>query len=140
MEATRFAGWIYDHLLPHAAHLKVAHPLMLRAIAMAKKQNDCIDAGKIADCLRCNFLPECSMASTAIREKRCTLRYRNLLVRDAVQLKNKIAGLPLESGVSYKEKQKTAQGGLPLEGRSCQGESSWSGSLACRRSLPFPHL
>ena len=33
MEATIFSGWIYDHLLPHAAQIKVAHPLMLRAIA-----------------------------------------------------------------------------------------------------------
>src|SRR3984893_6756789 len=30
MEATIFTGWIYDHLLPHAAQIKVAHPLMLR--------------------------------------------------------------------------------------------------------------
>jgi hypothetical protein len=29
MEATMFSGWIYDHLKPHAAELKVAHPLML---------------------------------------------------------------------------------------------------------------
>jgi transposase len=36
MEATMFTGWIYDHLKPHAAALKVAHPLMLRAIAAAK--------------------------------------------------------------------------------------------------------
>jgi hypothetical protein len=35
MEATVFTGWIYDHLKPHAAALKVAHPLMLRAIAAA---------------------------------------------------------------------------------------------------------
>jgi hypothetical protein len=34
-----------------------AHPLMLRAIAAAKRKNDRIDAGKIADCLRCDFLP-----------------------------------------------------------------------------------
>ncbi len=81
MEATIFTGWIYDHLLPHAAALKVAHPLMLRAIAAAKKKNDRIDASKIADCLRCDFLPECYMASTEIRERRRTLRYRNLLVR-----------------------------------------------------------
>ena len=33
MEATMFSGWIYDHLKPHTATLKVAHPLMLRAIA-----------------------------------------------------------------------------------------------------------
>jgi len=52
MEATIFTGWIYDHLLPHAQQVKVAHPLMLRAIAAAKKKNDRIDAGKIADCLR----------------------------------------------------------------------------------------
>src|SRR5437588_7577891 len=29
MEATIFSGWIYDHLLPHAAQIKAAHPLML---------------------------------------------------------------------------------------------------------------
>jgi len=70
MEATMFSGWIYDHLKPHAAELKVAHPLMLRAIAAAKKKNDRIDANKICDCLRCDFLPECYMAPTAIRERR----------------------------------------------------------------------
>jgi hypothetical protein len=72
MEATIFTGWIYDHLLPHAEQVKVAYPrtpilwpqvLMLRAIAAAKKKNDRIDAGKIADCLRFDFLPECHMAS-----------------------------------------------------------------------------
>ena len=54
MEATMFTGWIYDHLLPHAAAVKVAHPLMLRAIAAAKKKIDRIDASKICDCLRCD--------------------------------------------------------------------------------------
>jgi transposase len=58
--------WIYDHLLPRAAKIRVAHPLMLRAIAAAKKKNDQIDASKIADCLRCDFLPECHMVSTEI--------------------------------------------------------------------------
>ncbi len=101
MEATLFTGWIYDHLRPHAAAVKVAHPLMLRAIAAAKKKNDHIDANKIADGLRCDFLPECYMASTQIRERRRTLRYRNLLVRQTVQLKNRISGLLMEAGVSY---------------------------------------
>ena len=101
MEATMFSGWIYDHLKPHAAALKVAHPLMLRAIAAAKKKNDRIDAHKIADLLRCDFLPESYMASIEIRERRRTLRYRNLLVRQAVQMKNKIAVLLMEAGVSY---------------------------------------
>jgi len=101
MEATIFSGWIYDHLLPHADSVKVAHPLMLRAIAAAKKKNDRIDAAKIADCLRCDFLPECHMASTEIRDRRRILRYRNLLQRQAVQMKNRISGLLMETGVTY---------------------------------------
>jgi len=110
MEATMFSGWIYDHLKPHATALKVAHPLMLRAIAAAKKKNDCIDASKICDCLRCDFLPECYMAPTAIRERRRTLRYRNLLVRQMVQMKIKISSLLMEAGVSY-NKQRLHQAG-----------------------------
>jgi transposase len=104
MEATIFTGWIYDHLLPHADKVKVAHPLMLRAIAAAKKKNDRIDASKIADCLRCDFLPECHMASTAIRDRRRTLRYRNLLVRQMVQMKNRVSGLLMETGVTYNKR------------------------------------
>jgi transposase len=101
MEATIFTGWIYDHLEPHAEQVKVAHPLMLRAIAAAKKKNDRIDAGKIADCLRCDFLPECHMASREIRDRRRSLRYRHLLVRQMVQMKNRISGLLMETGVSH---------------------------------------
>ena len=101
MEATIFTGWIYDHLLPHADKVKVAHPLMLRAIAAAKRKNDRIDAGKIADCLRCDFLPECHMASTEIRDRRRTLRYRSLVVKQMVQMKNRVSGLLMETGVNY---------------------------------------
>jgi transposase len=108
MEATMFTGWIYDHLLPHAASLKVAHPLMLRAIAAAKRKNDRVDAAKIADLLRVNLLPECYMAPTAIRERRRTWRYRHLLVRQSVQMKNRMAGLLMETGVAY-NKQKLHQ-------------------------------
>ena len=41
------------------------------------------------------------MASTATRERRRTLRYRNLLVRQMVQMKIKISTLLMEGGVSY---------------------------------------
>jgi transposase len=101
MEATIFTGWIYDHLLPHAEKVKVAHPLMLRAIAAAKRKNDRIDAAKIADCLRCDFLPECHMASTEIRDRRRLLRYRRLVIRQAMQMKSRVSGLLMEAGVSY---------------------------------------
>jgi hypothetical protein len=65
MEATMFTSRIYDYLVPHATTVKVAHPLMLRAITAAKNKNDRIDAPKIADCLRCDFLSEAYMAPAA---------------------------------------------------------------------------
>jgi transposase len=101
MEATIFTGWIYDYLLPHAESVKVAHPLMLRAIAAAKKKNDKVDAAKIADCLRCDFLPECHIAPTEIRDRRRVLRYRNLVVKQMTQMKNRVSGLLMETGVIY---------------------------------------
>jgi transposase len=100
MEATLFTGWIYDHLKPWAQELKVAHPTMLKAIA-AKKKNDQLDARKIADLLRCDLLPECYMAPSAMRDLRRVLRYRNLVVRQATRMKNRIAGLLMETGTPY---------------------------------------
>ena len=41
------------------------------------------------------------MASTEIRERRRILRYRRLVLRQAVQMKNRVAGLLMETGVSY---------------------------------------
>jgi transposase len=101
MEATLFTGWIYDQLKEQGAQVKVADPLMLKAITASKKKNDQLDARTIADLLRCNLLPECYMASREIRELRRVLRYRQLLVRQCVQMKNRIAGLLMETGTSY---------------------------------------
>src|SRR5664279_3174303 len=41
------------------------------------------------------------MTSTEIRDRRRTLRYRGLLVKQMVQMKNRISGLLMETGVSY---------------------------------------
>ena len=101
LEATLFTGWIYDHLENYAAELQVAHPAMLKAIACAKKKNDRLDAEKICDLARCDLLPGCYMAPAEIRQLRRVLRYRNLLVREAVRLKNKISGLLMECGEEY---------------------------------------
>jgi len=103
MEATLFTGWIYDHLVSGGAVVKVAHPAMLQAIAAGKKKNDRVDARKIADLLRCDYFPECHMAPREIRDRRRVLRYRNLLVRQAVQMKNKVSGLLMEAGVPYNQ-------------------------------------
>jgi len=101
MEATIFTGWVYDFMKPHAVELKVAHPAMLKAITAAKKKNDRADAEKIADLLRVNLLPECYMLSEELRELRRILRYRNMIVRTAVKMKNKISGLLMEIGATY---------------------------------------
>jgi transposase len=41
------------------------------------------------------------MASTEIRNRRRILRYRGLVLRQAVQMKNRVSGLLMETGVSY---------------------------------------
>jgi transposase len=93
MEATIFTSWVYEHLRTGANEVKVAHPAMLKAIAASKKKNDRIDARKIADLLRADLLPECYMDPLAVRELRRRLRYRNLLVRQMTQTKNKVSSL-----------------------------------------------
>lgn len=104
MEATLFTGWVYDFLKPHAVELKVAHPAMLKAITAAKKKNDRADAEKIADLLRVNLLPESHMMPEELRELRRILRYRNMIMRTAVKMKNKMSGLLMEVGAQYSKK------------------------------------
>ncbi len=101
MEATLFSGWIYDTLQPFAAELQMGHPAMMKAIAASKKKNDKLDARKIADMVRCGLLPACYVAPVEIRELRRMLRYRNLVVGQAVRLKNKMSGLLMEVGAEY---------------------------------------
>jgi transposase len=81
--------------------LKVAHPEMLKAITAAKKKNDRADAEKLSDLLRVNLLPECVMMPEELRELRRILRYRNMVVRTANTMKNKMSGLLMEAGATY---------------------------------------
>jgi transposase len=66
--------------------------------AATKKKSDQIDASKITDCLRCDFLPESHMMPPEIRDRRRALRYRHLLVRQMAQMKNRVSGLLMETG------------------------------------------
>jgi transposase len=98
MEATMFTGWLYDHLTAAGIAVKVAHSAMLKAIVAGKRKNDTLDAHKIADLLRCDYFPECHMVSQALRDRRRALRYRNLVVRQVVRLKNRTSSLLMETG------------------------------------------
>jgi transposase len=101
MEATLFSGWIYDTLKPYAQQLDMAHPAMMKAIAAGKKKCDQIDARKISDLVRCNWLPVCYVAAPEIRELRRLVRYRSLVITQSVRMQNKIAGLLMETGTPY---------------------------------------
>ena len=101
MEATLFTGFVYDTILPFCEELKVADPVLLKAITYGKKKNDIIDARTIADMLRADLVPECYMAPKNYRDLRDVLRFRNYLVRICTSLKNKTAGLLMQSGVQY---------------------------------------
>jgi transposase len=105
MEATLFSGWIYDTLRPFARELQMGHAAMMKAIGAAKKKSDRLDARKIADLVRCNLLPVCYVAPPEIRELRRILRYRNLVVAQAVRMKNKMSGLLMETGAEYNKQQ-----------------------------------
>jgi transposase len=105
MEATLFSAWIYDTLKPYAQRLDMGHPAKMKAITAGKKKSDCIDAGTIADLVRCELLPTCYVFPPQLRDLRRLLRYRNLVVQQSVRMQNKMAGLLMESGVSFnKEK------------------------------------
>src|SRR5271169_3491374 len=105
MEATLFSGWIYDTLQPYSEQLEMAHPAKMKAISAGEKKSDTLDARTIADLVRCSLLPACYVAPPRIRELRRLLRYRSLVVSEAVRMKNKMAGLLMETGALYvKEK------------------------------------
>jgi transposase len=104
MEATLFSGWIYDVLKPFAAKLEMGHPARMKAIFAGKKKNDKLDARKIADLVRADLLPVCYVGPTEMRELRRMLRYRNLVVAQAVQMKNRMSGMLMEVGAEYSKR------------------------------------
>jgi transposase len=77
---------------------------MMKAIGAAKKKSDKLDARTIADLLRCNLLPACYVAPPEMRDLRRLLRYRNLVVGQAVQMKNRMSGMLLEVGAEYNKR------------------------------------
>lgn len=74
---------------------------MLKAIAAGKHASDRLDARKIADLVRMDWIPQVWMAPPETRALRAVLRYRNLVVRQAVQVKNRMAAVRMEHGVEY---------------------------------------
>jgi transposase len=104
MEATMFSHWIFQHLRPHAAELKMGHPARMKAITAGKKKTDRMDARTIANLLRCNLLPECFVMPPELAILRQQLRFRRMVVEEETKFKNRIAGLLMEAGLEYEKK------------------------------------
>ncbi|MHB2035622.1 MAG: IS110 family transposase, partial [Nitrososphaerales archaeon] len=81
---------IYDLLKDEGYDVRVAHPLMVKAIAYAKVKNDKVDARTLADLLRLDMIPECYIPSIETRELRDLARRRHYFVSTRTMFKNKI--------------------------------------------------
>jgi len=101
MEAALFSAWIYDTLKPDAQQLDRGHPAGMKAITCGKKKSDRLAARTLADLLRCNLLPTCYVLSPEMRDLRRLLRYRQMVVAQAVRMQNKMAGLLMETGAPF---------------------------------------
>ena len=108
MEATMFTGRVYDHLYDALAACENSSSGNAKGDFSRQEEKRPVDAQKISDLLRCNYFPECHLASREVRDRRRVLRYRNLLVRQSVQIKNRVGAMLMETGISY-NKQKLHQ-------------------------------
>jgi transposase len=81
---------IYDVLKERGYDVKVAHPLMVKAIAYAKVKTDKVDARMLADLLRADMIPEAYVPGKDVREVRDLVRRRHYMVKLRTMLKNKV--------------------------------------------------
>ena len=81
---------IYDLLKENGYDVKVAHPLMVKAIAYAKVKSDKVDARMLADLLRAGMIPEAYVPGKDVREIRDLVRRRHYMVKLRTMLKSKV--------------------------------------------------
>ena len=80
---------IYDLLKEEGYDVKVAHPLMVKAIAYAKVKNDKVEARMLADLLRLDMIPESYIPSIETRELKDLARRKHYFVSTRTMFKNK---------------------------------------------------
>ena len=81
---------IYDVLKERGYDVKVAHPLLVKAIAYARVKTDKVDARMLADLLRADMIPEAYVPGKDVREVRDLVRRRHYMVKLRTMLKNKV--------------------------------------------------
>lgn len=90
MESGYNHQFLYDLLKENHYDVKVAHPLMVKAIAYAKVKTDKVDARILADLLRMDMVPECYIPDREIRDVRDMTRRRHYFVTIRTMFKNKV--------------------------------------------------
>jgi transposase len=90
MESGYNYQYLYDLLKSKGYNVKVAHPLMVKAIAYAKVKTDKVDARILADLLRTDMIPECYIPDEKIRNLRDLARRRHYFVNTRTMFKNKV--------------------------------------------------
>jgi transposase len=92
---------IYDVLKEKGYDVKVAHPLLVKAIAYAKVKTDKVDARMLADLLRADMIPEAYVPGKDVREVRDLVRRRHYMVKLRTMLKNKVHAELATRWISY---------------------------------------
>ena len=108
---------IYDLLKEKGYDVKVAHPLMVKAIAYAKVKSDKVDARMLADLLRADMIPEAYVPGKDVREVRDLVRRRQYMVKLRTMLKSKVHAEIATRWIKHDGDLFTEEGG-PSSGRS----------------------
>jgi len=105
-------GGSYQNLLVGALRaaglpVVIVNPRRVRQFARSTGQlakTDALDARMLADLLRANLFPACFVMPPELEGLRRQLRFRRLVVEEAVRFKNKTAGLLMEAGIEYERR------------------------------------
>lgn len=123
IEVCSIAGWVYDLVVSLGIEVQVANPTHEAwRWKNVKKKNDREDALKLAQLSAMNQLPTVHMPKREVRQWRALIQYRQRLIRQRTQVKNRIRALLRREGLS-----------LPA------GKSGWSrDSLESLREMSQP--
>lgn len=93
VEAGRSHYTMVDLMESFGVKMKIAHPLLVKAIAKAKIKTDKRDSLTLAHLLRLDYIPEVYRRSNENRQAQRVLRHRSCYVQMRTKIKNRIRAL-----------------------------------------------
>ncbi|MDG6996550.1 MAG: IS110 family transposase [Nitrososphaerota archaeon] len=101
MESVLNHQYIRDLLKENKYEVKVAHPLMVKAIAYARVKSDRVDSKMLADLLRAKMIPESYIPDKDVRDLRDLVRRRRRFVETRTMFKNRIRAELSKRWINY---------------------------------------